>query len=63
MKSKPKIIAEMEVFLLKEINPMEEQKFVMEILRAWIQINRPNLLCKNACPKWCLFFLNHGFRY
>ena len=61
MKWKPKLVVEMEIFLWKEINPRQEQQIVIEILRAWIQINKPNLLCKKACPNWFLFFLNHGF--
>ena len=47
MKSKPKIIAEMEVLLWKEINPRKEQQFEIEIVRAWIQIKRPNIICQN----------------
>ena len=50
MKSKPKLIAEIEVLLWKEINPRQEQQFVIEILRAWIQIKMPNLLYENECP-------------
>lgn len=52
----------MEVFLWKKFNAMKEQEFVIEILRAWIEIKIPKLICENECPKWCLFFLNHVFR-
>ena len=50
MKSKPNIISKMEVLLLKGINPRKEQQFVIEILRAWIQIKIPNLICENELP-------------
>ena len=40
---------------------MQEQQFVIEILRGRIQRNRPKLLCKMESPKWCLFLPNHEF--